>query len=357
MSAIDYSFAVKELSSLSGAFFVKPYLVDAGVYRLKFNSKTMGNVNVLIELPNRLNFTKYVDESNESDGLVKFLRESLENARVKSIKQLNEDRVVCFCFEKKEEFNLVFELFGKGNALLCDSEMKILRVITKAEYSARTLKRGEVYALPPQEKQSPFTVKEIPAPEKEGKIVSWLAKNVNLSPFYLEEAVTRAGYSLDATTTEADFSKIAREIKKMVSEAKPFVYYNEGKPVAFSFCELKKLSFEKKEFSSFSEALDEYYFNAEKTISKTRGVEKTLGQINQQKTLLQEFESQADELNQAGNWVYENSEFVEKLFKEITSRQAKGLKNKEIEEELNQLLQKKGLSLKFKDYKTIILEK
>ncbi|MFH1780076.1 MAG: NFACT family protein [Candidatus Micrarchaeota archaeon] len=356
MSSIDYAVLTEELALLEGSFLVRPYLVSEGVYRFKFNSKTKGSVFLLVELGVRANLTKFVEETIEKDPLVARMRSLLENARVRAIKQLNEDRVIVFELDKKESFILVLELFGKGNVILCDAVYTILQVLTRAHYSVRSLKRGLKYVLPPQEKQSVFSLITPDSNEVQGKIVSFLSKKFNLAPFYLEEAVVRAGFSLDDEASAVDFSKVIKEVKKLVSERAPRVYYADEKPVAFSFTKLEKYrGVTEKQFDSFSEALDEYYFNYVHETPKNKGVEKVEAQLTSQLALLQEFDEQRVELKKAGNWVFENCLFVEKLFEELRSMQAKGLKNQEIEAKLNALLAKKKLFIEVKDHASVYL--
>lgn len=263
MSNLDYGFIARELdAALVGAFLNKVYELRPGVLRFKFHKK--GEINLLVELGWGAYLASKLEEPPDSPShFATLLRRKLANAIVKGVKQLNFDRVMSIAFSTAGgEYSLVFEMLGKGNALLCSGTGSILGVYRVEQFAARSLKIGQEYVLPPSGKKNPSDIDGTDLAGLDGKIIPALSKKINLSPFYLEEACLRAGISFDS-------KKLSQpEVRKLESELKalnePFfsVYYDEGKPIAFASILLQKMRLqnaEVKELSSFSEALEEYF--------------------------------------------------------------------------------------------------
>ena len=153
--------AAKEAdAALAGArlakFFELSPASGRGVFRLKFNSQAKGEVNVLVDLGFGAFLATRVPESPEAPTqFVAAARSKIDNALLRGVSLVNNDRVLRFDFEKKEKFALVFEFIGKGNALLLDEPGKIVFVWKPAVYSSRKLALREVYVAPPAGGKTP----------------------------------------------------------------------------------------------------------------------------------------------------------------------------------------------------------
>lgn len=76
-----------------------------------------------------------------------FLRKYLSNSRIKSLEQVDFERIIKITFDTKNgEYELYVELFGKGIFALVKD--KILSVSEDQVWADRTLKRGEKYVYP-----------------------------------------------------------------------------------------------------------------------------------------------------------------------------------------------------------------
>ena len=94
-------------------------------------------------------------ESNQG-VFVQKVRKLIKKSRIESIEQVKGDRILSISFIRKEEkTSLIFEMFHKGNIILC-SNNKILAVMRKQKFRHRSLEAGLPYQSPPS--IDPFTV-------------------------------------------------------------------------------------------------------------------------------------------------------------------------------------------------------
>ena len=308
LSNLDVFFLCREFTeSLAGSRFVNFY-ETGGVFRFKFNN----GENLLLDLKKSVFLSrKFAEAEGSPSPFVVFFRKALDNARFAKASQVNQDRILCLEFEKKEKFFVVLELFREGNILLCDSNWVIQEALNKAEYASRTLKKWRGYVHPPSGKKNVEELAQGDLPAK-GPLLPMLSKAVNLSPFYLEEACFRAGLAFDEkNVSEKDANKLLESMKELFVDFFPCVYYQEEKPVAFSVCRLKKMqaSIVAKAFPSLSAALAEYY-SQDFEVKKQSKQDFILGQ---QQAALGQLAEKSLEARQKAEWIYENFTLVEKL--------------------------------------------
>lgn len=344
MSNLDYHSVAEELQRLVGGYLNKAYEPRPGVLRLKFHKD--GEVNLAVELGVRIHLTKYIEEpSGEPSSFTKFLRTELENSKVTAIRQLNFDRIIAIDFEKTgERYSVVFEMFQKGNAIVCGHDGKILKVYRPEIYSARKLRHGEHYTPPPNTKKHPQDITAADFAGVKGKAVPVVSKVVNLPPSYLEEACARSGIPLDKkfeALSDKEIASLIKIVRTIASSAlEPCVYWRGGKAVAFSPFLLTKFAgagLELRRYASFSEALDEYYANAEPEPEKDVVLEKLEAVLEQQKSAVTRLENEAADAKAAGDEIYRNSA----LYDEILAEADLLLKQKKTVNEIAVLLERK----------------
>ena len=291
MGNLDVFFLSRELASLEGARLDNAYQCGEKDFRFRFGKK---------DLVARLGEHAFLGERKPApkspSQFAMLLRKHLRGKRVSSVGQVGFDRLLRVGFGGK---SLVFELFSNGNLLLLDGE-RIVRPFKFEEFSARTLKPGETYSPPPSAKEDPRTA-EFPC---KGKAVPALSKELELPPFYLEEACARAGVGF---TEELDAEKAAaiREAAlSLFSEARPVLYLGGGKPLAFSPFPLKKMGGKEfKEFDSFSAALEEYY-----SFVSPSGAAPEKDFVREQRLkAITDFAVKEREAREAGDWLSANA--------------------------------------------------
>ncbi len=90
--------------------------------------------------------TKVKIEQIEPNKLLRRLRNDLIRFKLKEIKQIGTERIAYLTFSHSDkEFVIVGELFGDGNIILCNSEMKILALLYSVSVRHRQLRVGSQY--------------------------------------------------------------------------------------------------------------------------------------------------------------------------------------------------------------------
>ncbi|PJD01035.1 hypothetical protein COU38_03100, partial [Candidatus Micrarchaeota archaeon CG10_big_fil_rev_8_21_14_0_10_54_18] len=289
---LDVFFLARELASLEGTRLDNAYQCGEKDFRFRFGKK---------DLAVRLGEYAFLGERQpaplQPSQFSMLLRKHLRGRRLESIKQLGFDRLLELGFGGK---SVVLELFSKGNLLLLE-EGKIVRPFKFKEFSSRTLKPGETYFPPPSDKGDPRSC-SLPS---SGKAVPALSKKVNLAPFYLEEACSRAGVGFKEEL-DAEKSRRIREAlgSLFTEELSSVVYFEGGKPFAFSPFKLKKFEGKEfKDFDSFSEALSRHY----SSIGDAPEASPRDFIREQRLNALKEFEGKAAEARGAGSWISQNA--------------------------------------------------
>jgi len=95
--------------------------------------------------------TKVKIEQIEPNKLLRRFRSDLLRFKLKEIKQVGTERIVYLTFSYfDKEFVVIAELFGDGNIIICNSEMKILAMLHSVDVRHRQLRVGSQYIPPPQ---------------------------------------------------------------------------------------------------------------------------------------------------------------------------------------------------------------
>jgi len=324
MTNLDYFFEVAELQRLVGGRLANAYDYGSGggAFRLKFSAN--GTLNVVIELGTRIHLTKFVAPAPAAQSsFVKFLRSRLENARVAAVRQLGFDRVVEFEFYAKgETVRLVFESFGKGNVVLCDSGWLIVRAMN-SNIGDGTFKRGTKYEPP---KNAKAWVAEATAGfDCNGEAVKCVTEHFNVAPFYAREALARAG--VESLSSQKSREAVAAALRSLAEGFSPRVYAED----CFSPIPLASREGEPRLFGSFFEALDEHYgapvieaSDVEKASSERKARFKA--SLREQDEALEKFREREELGRKAGAWVKANAAVVSELLDAAQAKDAERIR-------------------------------
>ncbi|MFA5247318.1 MAG: NFACT family protein, partial [Candidatus Micrarchaeia archaeon] len=264
------------------------------------------------------------------------LRKRLNNAVVEEICQVSLDRLVRFRLRKEETHLLYFEMFAKGNVVLCDENNKVVAAYHEQKEGKRVVARNGQYPIPP-EAADPFdskatekifeAIKEGAAEGKEvakeaatktsaataksdvpaNATVKDAAKKIALSPTYFEDFAKAVEFN--------EAKKASKTLEKYVSAEKYTAYYDEtGAAIGFSAVKLnepakflKATPASEKTFEKFSDCLDEYYSKAALgpvKKSKNAKLEKLLRQKELQEKSIADALGAADKLQALGDAIY-----------------------------------------------------
>ena len=147
LNSADLSLWLEENKHLiEGAYFNKVQELDGGVFKFKLSTKD------LFFIPGKAVFFSSVslNAPKTPSQASLFLRSRIENMKILSVKQEENERVLVLGIRKGEvTHHLVLELFAKGNLILADDNWKMSFVLLPREWKDRTLKRGHDYKFPP----------------------------------------------------------------------------------------------------------------------------------------------------------------------------------------------------------------
>ncbi len=307
MNNLEYSFIVKELSTLAGKHFSRIRKIAEGIYRMK-----IGSVEIICEAGVRLHATKYMEEPRPHDRFVEKVGKELDNAKLLSVEQVNMDRIISFNFDRG---TLIFEMFGQGNIILVMDN----RTVTAYRYESwagREIKRGAPYS-PPTTKPS-----EVLKPSERYIIVSLM--KLPLGKEYALEALSRL--KIDEKTPGDSLSRkkiemLEAEIGAMRDSAKPHLFLDKGKPVDFSLARLSRFSgLEAKEHATLSEAADEYYHILEEP---KPALEKLQRRLEKQKERLAKLIEDEKSYKKTGDYIYEHYQEVEGILHKAKAGEGK----------------------------------
>ena len=204
----------------------------------------------------------------EPSDFAMMLRKRITNATIAAIRQQGFDRIVVIDLSKNEDYQLVMELFGKGNVILV-SKGTIVQPLTSRAWRHRDVRAKRPFAFPPPiADPSDLDVPGLLSilSDSESDLVRTLATKLNLGGTYSEEACRRAGLPRDQparSTTDEMASKLIAAIASIASEARAsdsgFVVTRRGR--LLDVTPVKMAAYDDhdiEEFASFSESIEEY---------------------------------------------------------------------------------------------------
>lgn len=242
----------------------------------------------------RIHFTHYAPENPQQPPMLcMLLRKLLAGARLAAVRQPDLERMLCLDFDATNELGdpvtltIVMEIMGRySNVILVDGEGKIIDALKRVDAemsSERLVLPGITYRTPPPQ----YKLCLLSAvPEQVLERISELPKNMELSKALLSvlqgvspivcrelEHLTGRGrdvFSRDMTKEQQErllfFLRRLCETTVNISGEPYMVVGPNQKPIDFSFMNIEQygLSAVVKKMPSFSELLDDFYFERDR---------------------------------------------------------------------------------------------
>ena len=223
MTGFDVRAVSLELDAWSGAYVKKAYMPHYEQIVLRINPKESDQFDLVIVRGQRVYTSKRdrpMPMTPPSFAMV--LRKHLKNARLTKVEQVGFDRVLMFRFDTKNgQRSLSVELFRNGNVILMDENDVIIQPLTHASYSGRTIKKGEIYVLPPAA-IDPYNLTLASLneafDESDRDLVSTLGGKINLGGIYANAVCEHAGLEPNSSTGEADASLVLDSLKHFLEK-------------------------------------------------------------------------------------------------------------------------------------------
>ena len=290
LDAICLSALTSELSEkLSGAKIDKVNQPERDMVLLSMRGRGE-NLRLLIAAGTgnaRVHLTKSGFENPaEPPMFCMLLRKYLTGARILSVKQPKNERVLKLELETRDELGveghktLVAELIGRSaNLILVDGEGRILDCMRRVDFGGDVERRmlpGMFYRDPPPQTKPALLDTDserlramIDAADRTRPIDKWLLENfAGLSPLVCRELSFRCGgdWTLLPVMLDAFIESVD------AGELRPYLYFDDKKPVDFCFMRLTQYgdSLRCEEAESFSELLDRFYTGRDKLEQQRR---------------------------------------------------------------------------------------
>ncbi|CAD7768192.1 hypothetical protein FHEFKHOI_00139 [Candidatus Methanoperedenaceae archaeon GB50] len=355
ISSVDLAALVRELSdSLLGARIGKIYQHSSDELRLRLRSVEGGMRDLVIVAGERMHLTRHPREAERVAGAFPMsLRKHLSGGRITEVLQHDFDRIVKLGIERGGERKvLLCEFFARGNVILMDADERIILPLRSISYRDRVVRGGEVYELPKRQiNPLDLGVDELARvfAASSGDVVRTIATRLNMGGLLSEEVCLRAGIEKETASdmvSAADCESIHRAIVEMLSpllsgKLKPHIVVQDGVfldalPFELSLYE----DFEKKYFSTFNEALDEYYWRMagetkeERVRSSQEGDQEGAGKgdrsglykrrLLQQEDAIRRFKAKEERLSRIGDVIYQEYGLFEEILSAVRDAREKG---------------------------------
>jgi predicted ribosome quality control (RQC) complex YloA/Tae2 family protein len=204
------------------------------------------------------------------------------------VEQYEFERIVLFHFKAKTGvLRLVLELFGEGNIILVNERGEILQALVYKRMRNRNIVRNEIFQFPPASGKNPFKVNKeelAEAVENLGdvEVVRGLTRLLSIGGVYAEEILIRAKVdkskhcnALSDFEVNAIFDSL-QSLLLLIADGKlePCVILDKDRNfVDVTPLRLKRYeAFESQTYSSFNEALDEFYARVTAIEKVTTGI-------------------------------------------------------------------------------------
>ncbi len=328
VSALEISVITNGLNGFIGYRIDQFYEIDTNKFRMKLKGKE-NVVNLICSLPYTINKTEYMEKNEETTAFSSQVRKLIDNSIIKEISQLDNDRIIIFSLEKSNKFNIIVELFGKGNFVITDDKMKVLLAYNKQISKDRVVKINERYIPPVTHiaKNLDDIISDIKK-NPDSTIISAILKEFGIGSLYLENILINLGIDPKAKIFTIDekigdiVKEVDTEIKKAKSSKNAIVYYKDNNPIDYSVVEIKKYSgLDKKEFSGIQEALDAVYIFERMQESKKSElnpeIEKIEISIKKQKNLAIELEDEIRKNKSIGEKIFMQMPYINHIIKEL----------------------------------------
>lgn len=340
MSNVDVAAVVEELQEkLVGGFVGKAYQLAPDRVVISFSSPGQGKFDLLLEAGRRVHLTEKPREAPKMPPqFPTMLRSRLSGGRVAEVRQHGFDRVAEIVIDRGDDsYLLIAEIFPKGNVLLLDDYGRIVLPLRPLAFRDRKLLAGEKY-LYREDQLDPRTVSRndlaFLLASSESELVRTLVRGLNMGGTYAEEVCLRAGLNKTEPAhalTGDEIDRVHRalgEVFGLVQMDPHFVLDGDEVVDVVPAPLMVYGDLERREFESFSKALDEYFFAEVAEGPKPKSSLER--RKDMQERSIQEFRDKERKFAALGEKIYERYGEVESILAAISGALEKGYTYSEI---------------------------
>ncbi len=345
-TSFDLHAVVRELKDkLADARVNNIYQLDAKTLLLRLHKTNEEPMRLVLEAGRRMHLTAYsLEKPQTPPAFCMTLRKYLPGAWIGSMEQYEFERVVTFYFKAKAgTLRLILELFGEGNIILAGEKGEILQALFFKRMRDRNIVRNEVYQFPPSGGKNPFRVtrEELEAALKvagDAEVVRAIVRFLGLGGVYAEELLLRAAVEktkLCSALASGEIDAMFAALQSLLSSVsttplEPNIVLDEngGFMDVVPFKLKRYEGFKLQPYSSFSEALDEFYVRVTVVEKATAGVdvsqfkreaERLKRMVSEQEHALAENECKEARDKQIGDAIYVRLNELQVLLEKFSS--------------------------------------
>lgn len=269
LSSFDITAAVADLQAVVGGFLDKVYHPTPDKLVLGVRVPGEGKAFIHFVAGQWLYISNESGEMpQEPSSFARMLRKNISNSRIVSVAQQGFDRIAVIGFEKGDRYDLILELFGKGNAVLV-KEGVIVQPLTSHTWKHRDVRARKPFSFPPPiPDPMAISLEDLTAIFRgsDSDTVRTVATKLNIGGRYSEEVCERAG--LDRSRPAKDLgteelSRLMETIRGLIDEVRAsrqgLVVTKNGEILDVVPSKLMVYKdHPSEEFPSFSEAVESY---------------------------------------------------------------------------------------------------
>lgn len=334
LSAIEMAMLVKEMNFLEKSRVSKIIQQDKKELIFELYVPTKGKFFLRFLSPNFFYFSKNNVAKSEVLHFGSVLRSHLSNAVLLEILQPNFERILTLKFaSKKGNYNLIFEMFSKGNIVLTDENNVVIQAAQAQRFSSRNIKSKELYAYPPAKvdarsiSKSDFT--KLMADSTRESLVKALAIDLGIGGIFAEELVMRCNLDKDVkpdSVSAADAAKLYKQISSFFdAKLEPKVYFEGDKLIDFSPYDLQYFSgLKSQNMPAFSDCVEGYFkdFNPKATAG-SRNIRKYELMVESQESTIKQLEESISQSTKIGQAMYENYALINGILSDYKKTKSK----------------------------------
>ena len=310
----DISQLVKGWQTLVGSRVDQFGRPDLNKVVLKLRSREKGTVRLLIDLSGWAYLTKTTISTESNQGVfVQKVRKLIKKSRIEAIEQINGDRILLISFIRKEEkITLIFEMFHKGNIVLC-SDDKILAVMRKQKFRHRSLEAGLPYQSPPSIDPSTvdFDIFSDKLANSQRGLGAALTIDCNIGGDISTLICKNLRIDKESNTSEVNLKQIYDELKRIINDViEPTIFINaNGERFTVSTFDLG-MELDSK-FSTLDEAIEDYISNLKPVKKEVKSSDQV--RVDHQNKAIVKYNVKSKVYREKGNIIFSKLNEIQKM--------------------------------------------
>jgi predicted ribosome quality control (RQC) complex YloA/Tae2 family protein len=344
IATLEIAALVSELKRIEGFYIDSFYEIGKNEFRIRL-SRGSEKLNMKCLLNHAFNITSYIEIVERPTNFAIAMRKRIESSVIEKVNQYNHDRIIELVIKSMGSLShILFEMFGKGNLILTDSEMRITLAYMQRDFRERSIRSGKIYVPPSNAvvnlgnigKADQLLEGIVKGADAKASIMVFLSKNANVGSIYLEDMLIRLGVGPKTKFEELDketLNKIMGSVKKLgnsVTSPKPVAYMEGDLVLDYAITEIQKYGkLFMQNYDDVQSMLDDvYYREASKVLVKeNKQIKELEASMEKQRATISDLQIEIEHNRNAGTKIFERlneiNQFIEfiKAKKRITTEE------------------------------------